>query len=72
MQISNTFELLEMILVKVPSRTVLLAQRVSKKWHSTINGSKWLRRILFIEPVDRIKTASLRGKCELSAVFHSH
>lgn len=42
-----TTELLERILVKLPMKDLLLAQRVSKKFRNVINGSKTLRQALF-------------------------
>ncbi|QIW95976.1 hypothetical protein AMS68_001494 [Peltaster fructicola] len=47
----RTPELLEMILLEVPCRDVLLAQRVSRRWKLTIEGSKMLQRHLFMQPV---------------------
>ena len=47
----NTVELLEAILLFLPIRDVLLAQRISKQWHFTITGSRRLQRALFLDPI---------------------
>lgn len=45
----NTVELLEIILLYLPIRDILLAQRVNAQWRATINCSNRLQRALFIE-----------------------
>lgn len=43
-------ELIEMVLLQLPCRDVLLAQRVSRTWHATISESLKLQKALFIVP----------------------
>ena len=50
-QVFDTVELLESILVKLPTRDLLFAQRVCKRWQDTIQDSCVLRRALFLEPM---------------------
>ncbi|KAH7024448.1 uncharacterized protein B0I36DRAFT_331450 [Microdochium trichocladiopsis] len=50
-RILDTLELLELILLQLDMRTLLTsAQRVSKKWHASIQGSPALQRRLFFMP----------------------
>ena len=44
-------ELLESILLLLPTADILISQRVAKTWKTTIDGSKRLRQALFIEAV---------------------
>lgn len=46
----NTFELLEAIILQLPSKDVLLLQRVSKTWRSIIARNKTLQKALFFVP----------------------
>lgn len=51
--VARTFaipELLENIFAELPQRDMLLAQRVSRTFNATINGSPLLRKLLFFEP----------------------
>lgn len=50
-KILNTNELLENILVRLPIKKLLLAQRVCKHWKALITGSIRLQRALFMVPV---------------------
>lgn len=43
-------EVLEQILVSLPARDLLLAQRVSQHWRATITTSPHLQRALFLKP----------------------
>lgn len=49
-EVFNTTELLEQILLKVDLKTVLLGQRVSRKFQATIIGSPKLQAALFRTP----------------------
>jgi hypothetical protein len=44
-------ELLEAILILLPTRDLLISQRVAKNWMTTIDGSHLLRQALFLEPI---------------------
>lgn len=44
-------EILEKILLVTEMRTLLLSQRVCRKWRDLIQGSHYLRAALFLEPV---------------------
>lgn len=44
-------ELLEMILLALDTRTLLLSQRVCRRWRNLILDSHYLRAALFLEPV---------------------
>lgn len=58
----DTVELLEAILVCLPSKELLLTQRVSKRWRYVICGSIKLQRALFFEPEeDEPLTLALHG-----------
>lgn len=48
----ETAELLEFILLNLDTRTLLLAQRVDKRWHYAIRGSKPLQQKLFLLPTN--------------------
>lgn len=50
LQVFNTVELLESILLHLPTKDVLLAQRVSKSWKGTVTGSLRLQKALFLVP----------------------
>lgn len=59
-------ELLEGILVHLPPKDILLAQRVSKYWQAVIKGSRDLQQLLFLKPVDApVLVHSKRRKCTL-------
>lgn len=47
----HTVELLESILYELPTRDLLLAQRVNKQWQAVVGSSKKLQRALFFAPV---------------------
>lgn len=47
-RLTETFELLEMILLELPSREILFAQYVNKQFHSTIVRSRLLQLRLFL------------------------
>jgi hypothetical protein len=49
--LSNTVELLETVLLYLPIRDILLAQRVNTQWRATLKCSRRLQRALFIEPI---------------------
>ncbi|KAK5126689.1 hypothetical protein LTR85_009623 [Meristemomyces frigidus] len=49
-RVVNTTELLEAILIHLPTRDILLAQRTSKKFQNVIAGSPRLQRALFFLP----------------------
>ncbi|KXT01652.1 hypothetical protein AC578_2763 [Pseudocercospora eumusae] len=59
-KVYDTVELLESILLELPIRDVLLAQRVAKSWQQTISGSIKLQRSLFFKPM-AVLTASQSG-----------
>ena len=76
-------ELLEAVLLHLDYKTLLLAQRVSRFWHDTINGSKGLRTKLFLEPAtidEAIRFNVLEDQSlvhlgqdgKLSAIFNVH
>ena len=44
-------ELLELVLFELPTRDLLLAQRVCQTWQAVISGSPKLQRALYFEPV---------------------
>lgn len=46
----DTAELLEFILLNLDTKTLLLAQRVDRRWHHVIRNSKHLQRKLFLMP----------------------
>jgi hypothetical protein len=46
----NTYELLENILLHLPLRQLLLAQRVNKKFHAVIEDSLKINQALFFKP----------------------
>lgn len=46
-----TVELLEMILFKFPTNSLLQSQRISKHFKAVIETSKKLQQALFIEPI---------------------
>ncbi|KAK5746935.1 hypothetical protein LTR17_000566 [Elasticomyces elasticus] len=50
-RLTNTYELLEMILLRLPVDTLLLSQRVNKQFQSTIANSKPLQQKLFFAPL---------------------
>lgn len=50
-QVLTTYELLESILLELPLRDVLLAQRVSETFKDIINNSLPLQRQLFLAPI---------------------
>lgn len=50
-KVLETNELLENILVRLPFKKLLLAQRVCKQWNAPIKGSLRLQRALFMTPV---------------------
>ena len=47
----TTTELLENILLRLPTIDILLAQRVSKVWYGIIRNSVYLQRALFLCPI---------------------
>lgn len=49
-QVLSTTELLEMILLQLPLKDLLLAQRVSTKWKAVIDASPDLQKALFFQP----------------------
>ncbi|KAK5707163.1 hypothetical protein LTR17_020970 [Elasticomyces elasticus] len=51
----GTVELLERILIDVDTRTLLLAQRVSRRWNETIQFSLPLQQRLFLRPATYIE-----------------
>jgi hypothetical protein len=51
-QVSETVELLEMILLKLPTRDIWIAERVSKLWKGLINTSSKLQEALFVKALD--------------------
>ncbi len=51
-KVSDTYELLEMILVRSSTRDILLSQRVSKQWKEVIENSKKLQQALFMSPIE--------------------
>ncbi|KAF7185575.1 hypothetical protein HII31_13072 [Pseudocercospora fuligena] len=61
-KVFDTVELLESILLELPIRDVLLAQRIAKSWQQTITGSIKLQRSLFLKPVPAPPTSRSRTK----------
>ena len=55
----NLIELLEPILLSIPIRDMLLAQRVSHRFQDTIKDSLKIRQALFLEPLPTTTTAEL-------------
>ena len=55
-QLSHTAELVELILLELPFEDILFAQRVTRFWKSTIQGSPKLLRSLFLMPTKVIGT----------------
>ena len=51
-QVVDTVELLEWILLKLPTKDLLLSQRVAKQWQAVIKTSKILQEALFLRPID--------------------
>ncbi|KAF2656964.1 hypothetical protein K491DRAFT_714862 [Lophiostoma macrostomum CBS 122681] len=51
-------ELLEQILLHLPQRDLLLAQRVCRRWHAVINSSKHIQQALYLLPLPTVITAS--------------
>lgn len=49
-QVFETYELLEDILLRLPLRQLLLAQKVNKKFHTLVHDSPRIKRALFLEP----------------------
>lgn len=54
-QVLDTYELIEDILLRLPLRQLLLAQRVNKKFHGVINDSRKVKRALFFESSSDIR-----------------
>jgi hypothetical protein len=50
-QLFDTAELLESVLFELPSKDLLLAQRVCKQWKLTIEGSRKLQQALFFRGI---------------------
>ncbi|KAK5718420.1 hypothetical protein LTR15_008147 [Elasticomyces elasticus] len=57
--VSNTTELLEMILVGVDTKTLLLAQRVNRKWRAVISDNHQLQQKLFMRLATREEAIAL-------------
>ena len=49
-KVFNTVELLESILLELPCKDIVLAQRVSKIWQGTVTGSLELQKALYFVP----------------------
>ncbi|KAK4902714.1 hypothetical protein LTR27_000653 [Elasticomyces elasticus] len=62
----NTTELLEMILVSVDTKTLLLAQRVNRKWRAVISNNHQLQQKLFMRLATREEAIAL-GMVQLDA-----
>lgn len=60
----DTTELLETVLVSVDIKTLLLAQRVCRKWKAVINANPSIQKKLFLLPVDDIEEARDLGMLE--------
>ena len=56
-------ELLEMILLWLPMKDLLFAQKICRRWQAAINGSKQIRKALFFEP-----GAAVDAPCETKLV----
>ncbi|KAK5117137.1 hypothetical protein LTR85_008905 [Meristemomyces frigidus] len=66
-RVFSTTELLEAILLQLPVKHVLLAQRVSKQWCSTVVGSVQLQTALCFRPVRLVSADDLPdGHLELA------
>ncbi|KAK4624253.1 hypothetical protein CLAFUW4_06077 [Fulvia fulva] len=57
----NTTELLEKILLRTDMKTLLLAQRVCRKWKAVIGASSTIQKKLFMVPVSNIEEAFRLG-----------
>ncbi|KAK5680432.1 hypothetical protein LTS10_007360 [Elasticomyces elasticus] len=55
----STTELLEMILVDVDTKTLLLGQRVNRKWQAVISGNNQLQQELFMRLATRSEAIAL-------------
>ncbi|KAK3641445.1 hypothetical protein LTR56_011258 [Elasticomyces elasticus] len=55
----STTELLEMILVDVDTKTLLLGQRVNRKWQAVISENKQLQQKLFMRRATRSEAIAL-------------
>lgn len=49
-KVLDTYELLKDVLLHLPLRQLLLAQRVNKRFHGVIQDSRNIKRALFLEP----------------------
>ncbi|KAF2231295.1 hypothetical protein EV356DRAFT_507036 [Viridothelium virens] len=77
-QVLSTWELLEDILLRAPTKTILMSQRVAQSWRDVIQASHNLQRALFLEPIPgergnlRIKTqVSQLGLCDVRFTWTS-
>ncbi|KAK5718422.1 hypothetical protein LTR15_008149 [Elasticomyces elasticus] len=55
-------ELLESILVRVDAKTLLLSQRVCRKWRDVVEGSHILQQKLFIQPATLDEATNLSAE----------
>lgn len=63
----STIELLESIILQLPCKDVLLAQRVSKSWNATISGSLRLQKVFCFTPSQDMKSQSTYKKLKFGA-----
>lgn len=61
----DTNELFEAILLEVPVKTLLLAQRTDRHWHDMISGTKKLQQKLFMLPV-KTSAAAFAAGCHIT------
>ncbi|KAK5732907.1 hypothetical protein LTR17_010180 [Elasticomyces elasticus] len=69
----STTELLEMILVDVDTKTLLLGQRVNRKWQAVISENKQLQQKLFMRLATRSEAIALgmvQRDARLLQIYH--
>jgi hypothetical protein len=74
-QVFETVGVLEMILFKLPTRDLLLSQRVSKYWKDVIENSKKFQEALFMRAVEVPAGQSLlqiHGRSSICNTSFSH
>ena len=67
-QVLATYELLEAVLHALPTKDLLLSQRVCREWHKMIQRSQMLQRALFISEAGGL----WRGKLQYHGTSLSH
>jgi hypothetical protein len=72
LRVFDIYELLEAILLYLPMRDILLAQRVNRRWRATIESSKPLQRALYFLPHGSCSWDGLRETNPLIASVFSN